>query len=88
MIFHTVLTSSYEVMDKRRFKFGTLAPVADVEDYMRRCWTLEPISSRVGEDVLMIFERVLRRIVEAKCEQWASRKRTGMRSTRARRSLA
>ena len=62
MIFHTVLTSSYGVTDKRRFKLGT---PAEVEDCMRRCWTLEPTSSRIVEDVLA-FVRVLRLIVEAK----------------------
>ena len=32
---------------------------------MRRCWTLEPTSARIVEDV-MAFERVLHLIVEAK----------------------
>ena len=62
MIFHTVLTSSYGLTDKRRFKLGT---PAEVEDCMRRCWTLEPTSRRIVEDVL-VFERVLLLIVEAK----------------------
>ena len=62
MIFHTVLTSSYAVTDARRFKLGT---PAEVEDCMRRCWTLEPTSARIVEDV-QAFERVLGLIVEAK----------------------
>jgi hypothetical protein len=80
MVYHTVLTSSYALDDTRRFKLGT---PAEVEDCMRRCWTLEPTSSRIVEDVVA-FERVLRLIVEAKgCVVPDEATRSGRRARKA-----
>ena len=52
---HRALTSRYQPDDPRKFSFGT---PAEVWSTMVRCWTLEPTSRRIQEDI-NDFERVL-----------------------------
>jgi hypothetical protein len=52
---HRALTSQYAPDDSRKFSFGTPEQVFST---MERCWTLEPTSKRIQED-LNDLERVL-----------------------------
>jgi hypothetical protein len=72
MLFHVGLSSVYPltiegpdgepVPNPRRFNMGT---PAEVERTMFRCWTLEPTSDRIVEDILGL-PRVLDKIIEAR----------------------
>ena len=55
------MTTIYPIGDERRFEMGT---PAQVQSSLARCWTLEPTSDRICEDV-MGFEDVLRKIIAA-----------------------
>ena len=60
MVFQRSLTSLYDINDPRKFKMGT---PDEVWSTMERCWSLEPTSERIVEDILK-FDFVLEKIVE------------------------
>jgi hypothetical protein len=57
---HTALTVDYLDDDPRKFKIGT---PNEVWNTMERCWSIEPRSSRIVEDILGL-PRVLDKIIE------------------------
>eukprot|EP00732_Lithocolla_globosa_P000603 Lithocolla_globosa_v1_NODE_207_length_5169_cov_7.885329.p3 type:complete len:201 gc:universal NODE_207_length_5169_cov_7.885329:2147-2749(+) len=60
MDYHVALSSVYEIGDERRFSMGT---PKEVENTMARCWTLEPTSERIIEDI-MALPMILQKIIE------------------------
>ena len=79
-LFHSALTSSYAIDDVRRFKMGT---PAEVWSTIERCWTVEPTSERIVEDIYHL-PIVLDKIIEAGgCVVQDEFLRTGRRHRRA-----
>eukprot|EP00732_Lithocolla_globosa_P000473 Lithocolla_globosa_v1_NODE_141_length_5757_cov_121.254121.p2 type:complete len:335 gc:universal NODE_141_length_5757_cov_121.254121:3013-2009(-) len=80
MDYHVAISSTYPITDSRRFGMGT---PQEVESTMFRCWTLEPRSERIVEDILGL-PRVLDKIIENDgCVVPDEFLRTGRRQRRA-----
>jgi hypothetical protein len=73
---HRVLTSDYDIDDPRRFNFGT---PSEAWHTMERCWTLEPTSDRIIQDIGGLWE-VLDKVIEHEgCVIPECRLRSGVR---------
>jgi hypothetical protein len=77
---HLALSSKYAKDDVRKFKMGT---PQEVWSTLQRCWTLEPTSERIVEDIMKLPD-ILRKIIECNgCVVQDLNFRTGRRYRRA-----
>jgi hypothetical protein len=79
-LFHTTLSSAYKPDNKKRFNMGT---PNEVWRTVVRCWSLEPTSARIIEDISNL-PGVLQKVIDAQgCVVQDLYLRTGRRSRRA-----